>query len=342
MNGIPSNLSKLAERWLDELKEEGLSSPELIDGALQMVRAPKKPRLGVRLDESRAARGLNDDVEVWDGRFIDDLDIAIVAALTVLEATPEEAVSVKRPGGRVELVPKSWQSERLGSDGPTLLELARNTPDGISPSHSFEKTVRYATRLVKHYRPDFDDYTDQEQADLLAQTIRHLKETLESLEGLRNHLTFAAPGRKAVPAYKNPYRDIRAALLKDVHGLSYSQIGEQLGVPAPPDLDIKGDHPVVRQMTNRGRSLLKQAYGEEGWRARAETMRIEAERWKSLDKKEKFYTLLAEKQGTSVEEVRQTLAVYSEALAGDLGTTWTLDEWLDRWLAGWDEKTDVI
>ena len=51
-----------------------------------MVRSPKKPRLGLELDESRVARGLNDDVVVWDGRIIDNLDIAIVAALTVLEA----------------------------------------------------------------------------------------------------------------------------------------------------------------------------------------------------------------------------------------------------------------
>jgi hypothetical protein len=256
--------------------------------------------------------------------------MAIIAALTVLEATPEEAVPVKRPGGEVELVPKSWQSTRRGNDELTLLELARSTRDWVHPDPNFEKTVRFATSLLKHYRPDFDTYTDQEQADLLVQTIRHLKETLDSLEGLRKHLDFAVPGRKAVPAAKNPSLDIRAALLKDVHGLSYSQIGEHLEISAPPDLSSKGDHPVVRQMTNRGRSLLRQAYGEEGWRARVEAMRIESERWRSLDKKEKFLSVLAESAGISVEQARQKLSVCSDALSDLLGTTVTPDQVLER------------
>ena len=62
MNGIPSNLSELAQLRLSELSKVGLSSLDLIDEALQMVSSPKKPRLGVGLDEVRAARGLNNDL----------------------------------------------------------------------------------------------------------------------------------------------------------------------------------------------------------------------------------------------------------------------------------------
>jgi hypothetical protein len=107
MNGIPTNLSELAQLRLDDLKEEGLSSPEPEDDALKVVHVHKKPRLKMKLDELRAARRLSEEVQVWDQR-IDSLDMAIISVLTVLEVEPWDVVPVMHPSGHAELVSKSW------------------------------------------------------------------------------------------------------------------------------------------------------------------------------------------------------------------------------------------
>jgi hypothetical protein len=52
---------------------------------------------------------------------------------------------------------------------------------------------------------------------------------------------YGVPGRRTVPVAKSVARDIKAAILKDVEGLTYEQIGERLGVPSPADFGYKGD-----------------------------------------------------------------------------------------------------
>lgn len=136
------------------------------------------------------------------------------------------------------------------------------------------------------------------------------------------HLEYAAPGgRKAVPPLKEPDLVVRAAILSDVYGWGTLRIGKELGVPAPPNSDIKGENQTVRKIIDRGRPLLEQCFGAEGWRAKAERMRAEPERWKSLGPKQQFYTLLAEERGTSTEE--------EERAAKEDGFYKTLSEWID-------------
>jgi hypothetical protein len=80
---------------------------------------------------------------------------------------------------------------------------------------------------------------------------------------------------------------VRAAVLHDVEGMSYTNVGERLKVPLPPDFEIKGEHQTVRKMVGRGRSILETAFGEEGWRKRIEDMKAEKKRWDSLSPEER-------------------------------------------------------
>jgi len=55
-------------------------------------------------------------------------------------------------------------------------------------------------------------------------------------------------------------------------------------------------------MVRRGRRILEQALGVEGWRRQAEAMRIEAERWSALSEEEREAELEAEALGVPYEE----------------------------------------
>jgi hypothetical protein len=59
-------------------------------------------------------------------------------------------------------------------------------------------------------------------------------------------------------------RDIRAAVLREVDGLTNRQIAEVLCMNVPADYLIKGEHPKVRKMVRRVRSALLDDLGEEG------------------------------------------------------------------------------
>ena len=75
----------------------------------------------------------------------------------------------------------------------------------------------------------------------------------------------------------------------------------------PADFLIKGDHPKVRKMVRRGRSALVAALGEEGWRAQAQAMKEEAQRWHSRSEIQRRAELEAEALGVPYEEVLKHL-----------------------------------
>jgi len=102
-------------------------------------------------------------------------------------------------------------------------------------------------------------------------------------------------------------RDIRAAVLREVDGLTNRQIAEALCMNLPTDLLIKGDHPKVRKMVRWGRSALVGALGEEGWQDQAQTMRDEAQRWHSTSEIQQRAELQAEALGVPYEEVLKHL-----------------------------------
>jgi hypothetical protein len=102
-------------------------------------------------------------------------------------------------------------------------------------------------------------------------------------------------------------KDIAAAILRDVDGLTNREIGERLGVPLPTDFRIKADHPTVRKMVVRGRRALKAALGEDGWKEHVQAMKSEAEAWRSLSPLERQAELEAEALGVPYDEILRRL-----------------------------------
>jgi hypothetical protein len=98
-------------------------------------------------------------------------------------------------------------------------------------------------------------------------------------------------------------RDIKAAVLRDVDGLTNREIGEWLCVPLPAIFQIKADHPTVRKMVGRGRRALKAALGEDGYKERVRAMKVEAERWGSRSEIQRQAEREAEALGIPYEEV---------------------------------------
>ena len=111
------------------------------------------------------------------------------------------------------------------------------------------------------------------------------------------------------PVVENPQRDVKAAILHDVDGLNFPEIGKKLGIPPPPDYEIKRDYQTVSDAVKRGRNILKRAFPTEGWQKRAEAMRAERAWWRSLSpeerKKEKDIEGTALSLGIPFEEARR-------------------------------------
>jgi hypothetical protein len=174
-----------------------------------------------------------------------------------------------------------------------------------------QRPLEYLMPLIEHYRPEVKDYSPKEQLALYEKACHYINDFLEALRRLQAFLEYGSPNKKLSPPIKEPNRDVKAAVLHDVDGLSYRQIGEKMEIPAPPDLEIKGEHQTVRKMVERGRNILERAFGEDGWQERVATMKAEKEWWKSLSRKEqeKEYeaTWLASDLGISVEEARRKL-----------------------------------
>ncbi|MDP9456605.1 MAG: hypothetical protein M3Q49_00415 [Actinomycetota bacterium] len=292
-----------------------------------MESKPKPIHVDISIDELRVARGSIDRTSVRvrvRGRGEEGADTPSAAVLAGEAPKPVDLMVLKREDGGIELVPRSWRKVRLGAGKPTLYEMARRTPGGLGPVPAVEKASAHAMGLIARSLPDFDGYAPEERAEYLLRTIERVNELSKSHESLVQHLEYAAPGgRKAVPPLKNPDLAVRAAVRREVHGWGTLRIGRELGIPAPPDADIKGENQTVRKMVNRGRPLLEQCFGSEGWRARVERMRAERERWESLGPKQWFYVLLAEERGTSPEE--------EERAANEDGFDETLGEWMKAW-----------
>jgi|SRR5215207_1816456 len=292
-----------------------------------MKSVPEPAQLEIRIDEPRVARGSVDSGSVrvkikWREA---EADPPVIAALKKL-SKPVDVEVLKRLDGEVELVLRSWRRTRFGPGKPTFLEMTRKTPGGLGPVRNVAVASERAIKLIRQYQPDFDSYAPEERAEFVMRTIERLNEVSRSAKKLIDHLQYAAPGRKAVPPLRDPERAVMATIISDVHNLSTLRIGEELGIVAPSDSDIKGENQTVRKMVHRGRLLLEQCFGTEGWNSKVKRMRAERQRWESIPgPKQQFYTLLAEERGTSPEDEEHT------ALEDGFDTI------LDEWVAAYEQ-----
>jgi hypothetical protein len=249
-------------------------------------------------------------------------DMAILAAMTAFLINPVNRERVERA---LEFrLSDAWAA--LAKQRETLIEQAGGIQNlqnltieeiGLASRINQElgrnalelRPLLYALDLVLHYRPELRGCSFEVQLKYAWKAAHYANDFLKSLRNLRDFLAYGAPDRRLTPAIKQPERDVRAAVLRDVEGKSYREIGEYLVVPAPPDFEIKGEHQTVRKMVENGRSVLQKAFGVEGWQDRAETMRAERAWWQTLSSadKRKEHNLEATTRdlGMSIEEVRR-------------------------------------
>jgi transposase len=311
-----TDLRAFAREWLEELlrvgyygMEESLGLP-VKQRAGNLSPAPESlPLYGesypvrlestrqtvwLNLDGPRSEEGLYREVTVSEEPL--RTDGAIFAALAMLEGRRIDLSRLRKV--LPELVPSYGESVW---DRWTRL-LCEEGKAEILRDLRYHHTLDYVVLLLRYHRPGFDDAPLEERASLLAETCTYLNDFLEALKKFMTFVEYGTPGRGAVPVARSIARDVKAAVLKDVEGLSYRQIGERFGVPPPADFSYKGDHAAVRKMVGRGRKFLKAGLGGEGYASHVQAMKEEARRRHAMSDAEREAEDLAEDFGISYEE----------------------------------------
>ncbi len=309
-----------ARRTLARLQKVGLlhtpdDEPLVNARRVQWDKEGKVQDLWIRFDTHRTHAGYM-AVEVVDAPRSDP---AILAAMTALISQPvdfEQFLEAKR----------FLHSQDYKVRQKKIEDTHRKISEGQAVSSSeFEEyfrllledwamkerqePLRYILPLIRYYKPEAAHYSKEEYSELLKQTCSYVADFLESLRRLQAFLEYGTPNRNLRPVIQKPKRDVRAAVLHDVEGLTYLEIGRRMKLPDPPDLEIKGENQTVRKMVNRGREILEKAFGEEGWQERVESMKAEKASWRSLSKEEQDRETDVEMEallrGISIEEARR-------------------------------------
>jgi hypothetical protein len=315
------HIPTFAQRMLKELATLGLLHTKE-DGApsnVQKVRLSGEQELWIRFDTRRVDEGYM-AIDVVDAPRSDAAILAAMVAWLVAEPIDLKKVlaasSIENsPEVRARLDKKEALHKRiLAKDQDIALEDVVETVKFMLGHFTLQEAQQpweYLMPLIEHYKPEAKTYSDQEYFALLERTCHHINNFLEALRKLHAFLDYGSPSKRLTPSIREPNSDVKAAVLRDVDGLNYRQIGEKLKVPLPPDLEIKGEHQTVRKMVERGRNVLQKAFGEEGWRERLKTMKAEKKWWQSLSHEEqnrdRDAISLASDLGISVEEARQRL-----------------------------------
>jgi hypothetical protein len=169
--------------------------------------------------------------------------------------------------------------------------------------------------LLRYFRPELDDMSEKERIALLERTIYYINEYLKALRRLTAFLQYGKTGAyEGLPTKQvtQAGKQVRAAefreLVKTEQGdpLPYSEIGKLLGEkPAPGQMQphlIRGYDARISRMAKDGRGILKQALGEEGYRAYMEEKRAELEHWQTLSKDEQNAIHMEETFGISARD----------------------------------------
>jgi hypothetical protein len=327
-NGIAfaaKDLRRFADKWLEELGRVGyrgvggpsglplkqridysaISRPASLppDGDAYPIRFENtKQVLWLQVNGKRSSERGYREVRVADEPV--RTDEAILAALTAMEGRSIDPKRLRKALAELDL-----------SSGRSMLdhwrEAYRSIPDeqrakGKRPDlvenlqHS--QSLDYLLLLLRHHRPDFDELPQKRKLELIARTCELVNDFLGSVRKLASFLEFGAPGRLLRNAAQDADRDVRAAVLRDVDGLTNQRIGEELGLDRPGSFDIYRDYSTVRDMVRRGRLILVKALGEEGWQQQIQDMKAEAERWRSLSDVEQNAEGIAEHLGIPYAE----------------------------------------
>jgi hypothetical protein len=304
---LPHSFAQLA-RW--RLENLARAVPDTV---AKQAEDSAKERLGkleypwIKLDELAAThnfeglvRGSTSILEAGYSRS----EMAAVAAVTAIEGDkvdPNDFKMLKRTDGSIILVPPKWERMRFGS-GRTFLEKARQNPDF---GHTLAtRPIEYAALLIKHFRPDFDDYPFDKRLELIEETIERIGDFLDSLRKLMVHLEFGEPGRKLSAPVSDPDRAVRATILHDVHDKTWREVGKLMGIKPHPHSAVTGGNRNAGNTGKMGREILDARYRHEGgWQQKSEAMKSGAARLRSHNNlKDEFIELLAQDAGVSFEE----------------------------------------
>jgi hypothetical protein len=257
-------------------------------------------RLGARRDRRYGYKSAEVSVEP------PALEKATVAALVALEGR-------KLDPRRVRRVFPLWK---------TLLELQSSEPIQRERALKAMEEPRFAEaalddvddgeqleclrELLRHYRLEFDSLEKQEQIAFLERAVIHVNEYLEALGKLIAFLQYGdAYSGLPTNAIKNAQRNVRAAELKDIVGLSNPQVGEVLELRRSEKEVEDRDHKYARDVVKNGRNILKGVLGEGDYQEYVNSQKEEAERFRSLSGDERFAELAADALSIPADVMRR-------------------------------------
>jgi len=195
-------------------------------------------------------------------------EAAMVAALTALEAKPLDLDTLRK----VLAIGLPLRGQSFWDRFNRALEDRRIDKDLRRAYRELchHQALDYVLMLLRYHRPGFDDLPPQQRTNLVIDACAHANELLDALRKLVSFLEHGRANYRGAAATKVVGKDVEAAVLRDVDGLTNREIGERLGVPLPATFLIKADHPTVRKMVKRGRRALEAALGEDGWKGTRE------------------------------------------------------------------------
>lgn len=323
-------ISTLAPIWLRALLEVGLRGIDPSTGSPPKEAASYYPKanplysyaLPVRLKDSREVLWLKLKGRRSEQgyRMIQILDTplktntAILAAVTALEGRTVDVEALD--DSSIETVLDT------SGEGLTVEEAIQGLVEGVidleqseleeqafshiydDPDLATHVALEYVAAMLRHYRPEFDELPYPDRVALLKDGCGRVNEFLESLRKLVGFLEYGVPEKDLRPKLEKAARDVRAAELRDVEGLSNRKIGERLSIP-PPDTDrVRRTNSTAGAAADRGNDLVVDALGEEGWRQLIELKKADRDRFLALSEEDRSVVQLAEHLGVPVEYAR--------------------------------------
>jgi hypothetical protein len=309
MNSIPKGLEELLALLEEHAAKEGSFA--------EQVRLPNDQVIYLNLNAEREEhcdyRPAEVSIEEPKART------AAVAALVALKGHKLRPERLRYTFPAAKLT-----REELGRDDPSLKRLGKalrhsRFSNARAPDFTLGQRVEYLRKLLRYYRPQFDSLVENEQIALMEKAAEYVNEYLEALRRLTAFLEHGDP-YSGLPhnTVKTTARDVRAAELKDIDGLSYPEIGERLGLSRSEQDVVKGDHQYVRKkVVPNGRDIFIRALGEQGYKDYIQSKKTEAEWWRSLPENKKLAEHLAEVAGIPSEKVHSIMVNegFSEVVA---------------------------
>ena len=266
MKSIPEDIQELL-RVLE-------SAARIEDEAASRVQLPKgqSAYLSFELDEDSGYRSAKLSLET------PRVEQAVIAALAALNGREVEPRRVRR-----SIHASEWQQEALRSltKGEPRPEPSPEVKGAKGGDISAGYSLRYVQLLLRHYRPDFDSMTKEEQVALTTRFVEHANKFLDALRKLSACLQYGDPYR-GLPntPMKQAARDVRAAELRDIEELTYKEIGSRLEVkPYNHDADRNDNTAVRSRCVPNGRNILKKVLGldDEGYNEYIQARKAEAQ-----------------------------------------------------------------